>query len=559
VADKTEAQSLQEIVRILKEQNYQNSKKDTNETAEKRRSGSSKPSFDKLAGNASTALGKGFNITMNATFKGMAVAFDKALNRAASPEKLAAQKETRDKLADTVKKLSEKLERLQSPDPRDDKGRFLSADAASKEADITKKDLQAQTAKLKASPTGDTAGDTAQRQKKRDAVFETLKKTSLGIQKTFSKIGDLTGITKALKGIQDTFKTAILGGAAAFAAISFLEGLKKASEWFGENASFGEILISGLTRVIGNILGYDEEEQKALAIKIKNFFTGIGDFFERTFKSIKKVFEADGILGKIKAFVKEFPILSAILVAFLALPLLKVLGMVGAVGLLLGKFMKRGKDLSTKLTKSNPKPNVNTKPKPNIKQYPAGTTIDGKKVGGQTYNANKAAPKGLNVPKPTNPALDAAKKLTPNASKNLTSKAAQVAGKSILRKAAMGAAGLFVPGVGWLMTAAMVADLGYTAYDLAKNTEGGKSFLNKYILGSKNQIGDGNEASPDNLTDAQKNQILKDQQRMQSGQTTQNNNIDNSIQTKNETQVKIKPYESTNNFGEGPDGFSAIP
>ena len=53
--------------------------------------------------------------------------------------------------------------------------------------------------------------------------------------------------------------------------------------------------------------------------------------------------------------------------------------------------------------------------------------------------------------------------------------------------------------------------------------------------------------------------MLKEQQRMQQGQTTQNNNIDNSVQTKNETQVKIKPYESTNNFGEGPDGFSAIP
>jgi hypothetical protein len=559
VADKTEAQSLQEIVRILKEQNYQNSKKDTNETAEKRRSGSSKPSFDKLAGNATTALGKGFNITMNATFKGMAVAFDKALNRAASPEKLAAQKESRDKLADTVKKLSEKLERLQSPDPRDEKGRFLSKEAASKEADITKKDLQAQTAKLKASPTGDTAGDTAQRQKKRDAVFETLKKTSLGIQKTFTKIGDLTGITKALKGIQDTFKTAILGGAAAFAAISFLEGLKKASEWFGENASFGEILISGLTRVIGNILGYDEEEQKALAVKIKNFFTGIGDFFERTFTSIKKVFEADGILGKITAFAKEFPILSAILVAFLALPLLKVLGMVGAVGLLLGKFMKRGKDLSTKLTKSNPKPNVNTKPKPNIKQYPAGTTIDGKKVGGQTYNANKQPPKNLKLPTTTNTALDAGKNITKKAGKEIAEKGAKVVAGSVMRKVTTGALGLLIPGAGWVMTAAMVADLGYTAFDLAKNTDTGRNFLNKYILGDKTQIKDPNAPGPDNLTDAQRNKILNDQQRMQGGQTTQNNNIDNSIQTKNETQVKIKPYESTNNFGEGPDGFSAIP
>lgn len=559
MADKTEAQSLQEIVRILKEQNYQNSKKDTNETAEKRRSGPSKPSFDKLAGNATTVLGKSFNITMNATFKGMAVAFDKALNRAASPEKLAAQKETRDKLADTVKKLSEKLERLQSPDPRDEKGRFLSKEAASKEADITKKDLQAQTAKLKASPTGDTAGDTAQRQKKRDAVFETLKKTSIGIQKTFTKIGDLTGITKALKGIQDTFKTAILGGAAAFAAISFLEGLKKASEWFGENASFGEILISGLTRVIGKILGYDEEEQKALAIKIKNFFTGIGDFFERTFISIKKVFEADGILGKITAFAQEFPILSAILVAFLALPLLKVLGLIGAVGLLLGKFMKMGKNLTTKLTKSNPKPNVKTDPKPNIKQYPKGTTIDGKKVGGQTYNANKQPPKNLKLPTTTNPALDAGKNITKKAGKEIAEKGAKVVAGSVMRKVATGALGLLIPGAGWVMTAAMVADLGYTAFDLAKNTDTGRNFLNKYILGSKTQIKDPDAQGPDNLTDAQRNKILNDQQRMQGGQTTQNNNIDNSIQTKNETQVKIKPYESTNNFGEGPDGFSAIP
>lgn len=559
MADKTEAQSLQEIVRILKEQNYQNSKKDTNETAEKRRSGPSKPSFDKLAGNATTVLGKSFNITMNATFKGMAVAFDKALNRAASPEKLAAQKETRDKLADTVKKLSEKLEKLQSPDPRDEKGRFLSKEAASKEADITKKDLQAQTAKLKASPTGDTAGDTAQRQKKRDAVFETLKKTSIGIQKTFTKIGDLTGITKALKGIQDTFKTAILGGAAAFAAISFLEGLKKASEWFGENASFGEILISGLTRVIGKILGYDEEEQKALAIKIKNFFTGIGDFFERTFISIKKVFEADGILGKITAFAQEFPILSAILVAFLALPLLKVLGLIGAVGLLLGKFMKMGKNLTTKLTKSNPKPNVKTDPKPNIKQYPKGTTIDGKKVGGQTYNANKQPPKNLKLPTTTNPALDAGKNITKKAGKEIAEKGAKVVAGSVMRKVATGALGLLIPGAGWVMTAAMVADLGYTAFDLAKNTDTGRNFLNKYILGSKTQIKDPNDPGPDNLTDAQRNKILNDQQRMQGGQTTQNNNIDNSIQTKNETQVKIKPYESTNNFGEGPDGFSAIP
>jgi hypothetical protein len=221
--------------------------------------------------------------------------------------------------------------------------------------------------------------------------------------------------------------------------------------------------------------------------------------------------------------------------------------------------MKRGKDLSTKLTKSNPKPNVNTKPKPNIKQYPAGTTIDGKKVGGQTYNANKQPPKNLKLPTTTNTALDAGKNITKKAGKEIAEKGAKVVAGSVMRKVTTGALGLLIPGAGWVMTAAMVADLGYTAFDLAKNTDTGRNFLNKYILGDKTQIKDPNAPGPDNLTDAQRNKILNDQQRMQGGQTTQNNNIDNSIQTKNETQVKIKPYESTNNFGEGPDGFSAIP
>jgi len=139
-------------------------------------------------------------------------------------------------------------------------------------------------------------------------------------------------------------------------------------------------------------------------------------------------------------------------------------------------------------TRGKPPVSVTPDVKPNVNRYPAGTTINGKNVGGQMYNANKAAPKGLKIPS----ALNTAKDLAPNASKNLTSKAAQVAGKSILRKAVTGAAGLLIPGVGLVLGAAMIADLGYTAFSMAKETEGGRSFLNKYILGSKNQIKDPN-------------------------------------------------------------------
>lgn len=571
MAEQTEAQSLQEIVRLLKQQNSKTDKKEVNTRNETRRASGARPaktgSF--TANNAQTQTGKAFNTTMNAAFKGLTVAFEKVLNRPASQETLDAQKAERARLAESIKKLNEELKNLSSSRPRDtDSGRFMSRQAATEKASGIKEALEKQTAQLKASPTGDTAGDEAQRQKRRDAVFNTLQKTSLGIQKSLGKIASITKIGPVLKKLEESLLGAITAGAAAFGAIKFLEGIKKAQDWFGDNPTFGQTIASGIAEVIGSLFGLTEEEKKNMAIGINDFFTTVGNFFKNLSEKFKKIAEADGILGKIGEFAKQFPILTAIIAAFVALPLIRTLTAVFALGKLLKNFLFRSKKVKTDMTKMDQKPkNTGTqtqkKPgrgRPFMKRYPAGTTIDGKKVGGQFYNANKPPPKNLKLPGQgaTNIVADAGKNIGKKVAKETTEKAAKSVAKSMLRKAAMGAAGLFVPGAGWIMTAAMIADLGYTAYDLAKNTEGGRSFLNKYILGDKTQIKDPN-AGPDALSDAQKNQLLKEQQRMQRGQTNQTNNIDNSVTSKNETQVKIKPYESTNSFGEGPDGFSAIP
>jgi len=421
---------------------------------------------------------------------------------------------------------------------------------------------------------GRTKGMENRARKMQESFYKSFKELPGKLSKSISKgIGKIfSPILKTFNAIKDAGIKGILLALVGASFIKFLEGIQKASEWFGNNPSFGEMLASGLSNLIGFFTGASDEERKKMAENIVNFFNEVGDFFKKQAESFKKIKDAEGFFGTLKAMFEEFPVLTGIigLIAFGAAYKFfrAVRGLfnffkTSKVPKPDAKNLKTDRTKNTNINKTEKTQTSQQKPKPNIKSYPAGTTIDGKKVGGQTYNANKPAPKGLQMGK-VNPIVDAAKNTAKNTA---TSTVSRSVANSMLRKVGAGALGMLIPGAGWVMTAAMIASLGYDAYTLAKNTETGQSFLsgmknfyNENIAGPKGQIGKTEDANNGNKITKPDDSLVNAVKKM-----NENNNAGTNITTPvvttnnvtNNTLAKsdIKVY--TNSAGKGP--YSMVP
>lgn len=156
---------------------------------------------------------------------------------------------------------------------------------------------------------GKTKGDVS----RMDKIRESFYKNGLGILKNISKkIGDfIKAPFKAIAGLADKGLKGILLGLGLLSFIKFIEGIQKASKWFGDNPTFGDILSSGLANLIGFFTGANEEERKKLAISIKEKYKKLEktlfyviDSFSFLIDTMHKLFTGD-FEGVIKNFEKD--------------------------------------------------------------------------------------------------------------------------------------------------------------------------------------------------------------------------------------------------------------
>tara|TARA_R110000772_G_scaffold2863_12_gene10509 strand:- start:15269 stop:16918 length:1650 start_codon:yes stop_codon:yes gene_type:complete len=210
---------------------------------------------------------------------------------------------------------------------------------------------------------GKTKGDQSRMEKIKSGFY----KRSLGYLQSISKgiknialaplkfLGDVAG--KGLK--------AILVGLGLISFIKFLEGLEKATKWFGDNPSFGEMLAAGLSNLIGFFTGASDVERKQMALNITEFFTSVGDYFKEQAISLKKIKDAKGFWATAKAIYDEYPMLTKIVAGILLLvPAIKLF-FAGISKLF--SMMSKSKIPTPPLTKGKNNP-LNNKPSPSSSQ-----------------------------------------------------------------------------------------------------------------------------------------------------------------------------------------------
>ncbi len=128
--------------------------------------------------------------------------------------------------------------------------------------------------------------------------FDRLKMIGTGfgeIKKGFKDLGTALGLNKVAKsvgGFWDFLKKILAVGLATVGFISFLEGWSAADKIFGENATFGERLSSGLASVIQSFTGLTDGETADLAKDINVVVTDIIEFLATEFDAIKTSLKA---------------------------------------------------------------------------------------------------------------------------------------------------------------------------------------------------------------------------------------------------------------------------
>jgi hypothetical protein len=408
---------------------------------------------------------------------------------------------------------------------------------------------------------GETQGDVEQRRKKTQKFAERQYKAFNGIADVLKTFGSLTGLTSIFKGLEAAvtlakvaFLKTFVGGVVFAGLMLFLDGLKKANDWFGANPDISEQFSAGLANLVGSLLGWDEEKKKRVALKIDSFFTGIENFFT----DITALFTGEGtVWERMKTFATKWPLFTTVIIAFAALKfggLLLTIAAIATAFKMLSKF--RTPKLPT-TTKPNVRGNVRTAPgqngvtpgQPANRYGPNGKLLPRGQVMSKAGNIVKMGVDGKGT-------TNVIKKLTVTAAKtaaasSVSSTVAKTAAKSILKKIAGGTLALLVPGLGWAIGGALLADSLHDVYQLTKNTDTMKSIRGVF---SGSDVGKGENANGDILGNSRQSQILRDEQRMQRGQTGNSNvavvsNSNNSQSTS--IAVKAKPEMFPPQYGSG--------
>ena len=72
------------------------------------------------------------------------------------------------------------------------------------------------------------------------------------------------------------FGLVLFGGLTALTG--FIDGWNNAFDWFGKNASFGDMLASGLAGIVQAFTGITDEEAKGIAENAAFYINGVIDF-----------------------------------------------------------------------------------------------------------------------------------------------------------------------------------------------------------------------------------------------------------------------------------------
>ena len=566
MAEKTTEQLLKQIAAEMKAQTTQGEvEKKVWEHVEKEKRSHRKFLAESLkTPKANTKIGDSFNkgmATFFSVFTKMQLSSNDAFFKKLADKEIAAENTFRSQ----TKAINAMMETMNEQRKKADDSSFSKkerkafADSAnSLDQTINKQAKEMYKKRIDAS--GETEGDVEQRRKKTQKFAESQYKAFNGIAAVLKTFGGLTGLTSIFKGLEAAvmlakaaFLKTFVGGVVFAGLMLFLDGLKKANDWFGSNPDISEQFSAGLANLVGSLLGWDEEKKKRVALKIDNFFVSIENFFT----DITALFSGEGtVWERMKTFATKWPLFTAVIIAFAALKfggLLLTIAAIGTAFKMLSKFRA-------------PKLPTNTKGPSNVRTGPGQNGMRDPRVPSNRYAPNgKLLPKGqvmsnagniVKMGKDGKGTTQVIKKLAGSTAKvtaanTLKSTVAKTAAKSILKKIAGGTLALLVPGLGWAIGGALLADSLHDVYQLTKNTDTMKSI--KGVFGGSN-VGKGENANGDILGNSRQSQILRDQQRMQQGQTGNSNvavvsNSNNSQSTS--IAVKAKPEMFPPQYGSG--------
>ena len=157
------------------------------------------------------------------------------------------------------------------------------------------------------------------------------------------------------------FGLVLFGGLTAITG--FMDGWNNAFEWFGENATFGDMLASGLAGIVQAFTGITDEEAKGIAENAAYYINGILGFLGRVVAAFGNItglrdrqegesilgdaglvlgsllfmFGPKGMIGSAIGFLfKGFMILAGIIATAVGIPVAAVVGIIVAIGVVIG-------------------------------------------------------------------------------------------------------------------------------------------------------------------------------------------------------------------------------
>ena len=157
------------------------------------------------------------------------------------------------------------------------------------------------------------------------------------------------------------FGLVLFGGLTALQG--FMSGWNNAFAWFGENASFGDKLASGLAGIVQAFTGLTDEEAKGVAENAAYYINGVMNFLKRIVAAFGNVtglrdreegesmigdaalivgsllfmFGPKGMIGKtIGLIFKGFMLLAGVIATALGIPVAAVVAIVVAIGVVIG-------------------------------------------------------------------------------------------------------------------------------------------------------------------------------------------------------------------------------
>ena len=156
------------------------------------------------------------------------------------------------------------------------------------------------------------------------------------------------------------FGLVLFGGLTALTG--FIDGWNNAFDWFGDNASFGDMLASGLAGIVQAFTGITDEEAKGIAENAAFYINGVIDFLKRivaafgnitglrerqdgesflgdaalVIGSLLFMFGPKGMIGSAISFLfKGFMLLAGIIATAVGIPVAAVVGIIVAIGLVI--------------------------------------------------------------------------------------------------------------------------------------------------------------------------------------------------------------------------------